>query len=84
MFRTSMLAREESRIFEELLSRFDSLGDEQLLAVGVTPDGRPRICWRTWPAGNVRQRSKCERWMRERGHLKNGLERKSCGSIGKL
>jgi hypothetical protein len=38
MFRTSMLAREESRIFEELLSRFDSLGDEQMLAVGVTPD----------------------------------------------
>jgi hypothetical protein len=33
-----MLAREESRIFEELLSRFDSLGDEQMLAVGVTPD----------------------------------------------
>jgi hypothetical protein len=38
MFRTSMLAREESQIFEELLSRFDSLGDEQMLAVGVTPD----------------------------------------------
>jgi len=38
MFRTSMLAREESRIFEELLSRFDSLGDEQMLAVDVTPD----------------------------------------------
>jgi hypothetical protein len=38
MFRTSILAREESRIFEELLSRFDSLGDEQMLAVGVTPD----------------------------------------------
>src|SRR6266403_6281632 len=36
MFRTSMLAQEESRIFEELLSRFDSLGDEQMLAVGVT------------------------------------------------
>jgi len=33
-----MLAREESRIFEELLSRFDSLGDEQILAVDVTPD----------------------------------------------
>jgi len=33
-----MLAREESRIFEELLSRFDSLGDQQMLAVGVTPD----------------------------------------------
>jgi len=38
MFRTSMLAREESRIFEELLSRFDSLDDEQMLAAGVTPD----------------------------------------------
>jgi hypothetical protein len=37
MFRTSMLAREESRIFEVLLSRFDSLGDEQMLAVGSTP-----------------------------------------------
>jgi hypothetical protein len=33
-----MLALEESRIFEELLSRFDSIGDEQMLAVGVTPD----------------------------------------------
>jgi hypothetical protein len=33
-----MLVLEESRIFEELLSRFDSLGDEQMLAVGVTPD----------------------------------------------
>jgi len=30
-----MLAQEESRIFEELLSRFDSLGDEQMLAVGL-------------------------------------------------
>jgi hypothetical protein len=38
MFRTSKLAHEESRIFEELLSRFDSLGDEQMLAVGVTPE----------------------------------------------
>ncbi len=38
MFRTSMLAQEESGIFEELLSRFDSLGDEQMLAVGVTPE----------------------------------------------
>jgi hypothetical protein len=38
MFRTSMLAGEERRIFEELLSRFDALDDEQMLAVGVTPD----------------------------------------------
>jgi hypothetical protein len=38
MFRTSMLALEESRIFEELLSRFDSLGDEQMIAVGATTD----------------------------------------------
>src|SRR5712691_11207484 len=38
MFRTSMLAQEESPIFEELLSRFGSLGDEQMLAVGVTPE----------------------------------------------
>jgi hypothetical protein len=38
MFRTLLLAREESRIFEELLSRFDSLGDEQMLTIGVTPD----------------------------------------------
>jgi hypothetical protein len=38
MLRTSMLAQEEGRIFEELLSRFDSLGDEQMLTVGVTPD----------------------------------------------
>jgi hypothetical protein len=38
MFRTSMLTREESSIFEALLSRFDSLSDEQMLAVGVTPD----------------------------------------------
>jgi hypothetical protein len=38
MFRTSMLDREESSIFEELLSRFDSLSDEQMLAVGVTLD----------------------------------------------
>jgi uncharacterized damage-inducible protein DinB len=38
MFRTAMLAREESSIFEELLSRFDSLSNEQMLAVGVTRD----------------------------------------------
>lgn len=38
MYQTSMLARDESRIFEELLSRFDSLGDEQMLEVGVTPE----------------------------------------------
>jgi hypothetical protein len=38
MIRTSTLAQVDSRIFEELLSRFDSLGDEQMLTVGVTPD----------------------------------------------
>ena len=60
MFRTSMLAREESRIFEELLSRFDSLGDEQMLAVGVTPDWSAKdllahlACWERAAAEQVR------------------------------
>jgi hypothetical protein len=33
-----MLEREELRIFEELISQFDSLSDAQVSAVGVTPE----------------------------------------------
>lgn len=36
MMHTSMLEREELRIFEELISGFDSLTDAQMSAVGVT------------------------------------------------
>jgi hypothetical protein len=36
MIHTSMLAREELRIFEELISRFDSLTEAQMNTVGVT------------------------------------------------
>jgi hypothetical protein len=35
MMHTSMLEREELRIFEELISRLDSLSDAQMSAVGV-------------------------------------------------
>ncbi len=38
---TSVLAREELRIFEELISQFDSLSKAEMRAVGVT---------REWPA----------------------------------
>jgi hypothetical protein len=38
MMHTSMLEREELRIFEELISRFDSLTESQMSAVGVTPE----------------------------------------------
>ncbi len=38
MMHTSMLEREELRIFEELISRFDSLAEAQMSAVGVTPE----------------------------------------------
>ena len=38
MMHTSMLEREEPRIFEELISRFDSLTESQMSAVGVTPE----------------------------------------------
>ena len=79
-----MLAQEESRIFEELLSRFDSLGDEQMLAVGVTPEWSAKdllahlAYWERVAAEQVRALN-AGTW-----HLKSGLERKSCGSIGKL
>ncbi len=36
MLKTSMLVQEESRIFDELLSRFDALSEEQMQVVGVT------------------------------------------------
>jgi hypothetical protein len=36
MLKTSMLIEEESRIFNELLSRFDALSEEQMQVVGVT------------------------------------------------
>ncbi len=35
---TSALAREEDRIFEELISRFDSLSEAQMSLVGVTSE----------------------------------------------
>jgi hypothetical protein len=38
MMHTSMLERDELRIFEELISRFDSLTEAQMSAVGVTPE----------------------------------------------
>jgi hypothetical protein len=38
MMHTSILEREELRIFEELISRFDSLTESQMSAVGVTPE----------------------------------------------
>ena len=38
MMHRSMLEREELRIFEELISRFDSLTDAQMSTVGVTPE----------------------------------------------
>jgi hypothetical protein len=38
MMHTSMLEREELRIFEELISGFDSLTDAQMSTVGVTPE----------------------------------------------
>jgi hypothetical protein len=37
MMHTSMLIQEELRIFEELISRFDSLSEAQMSTVGVTP-----------------------------------------------
>jgi hypothetical protein len=51
-----MLAQEESRIFEELLSRLDSLGDEQMLKVGVTPGmvGQGFAGGRGWHAPSLR------------------------------
>ena len=36
MLKTSMLIQEESRIFDELLSRFGTLNEEQMQVVGVT------------------------------------------------
>src|SRR5260370_32814745 len=36
MLKTSMMIQEESRIFDELLSRFDALSEEQMQVVGVT------------------------------------------------
>jgi uncharacterized damage-inducible protein DinB len=38
MMHTSMLGQEELRIFEELISRFDSLSEAEMSAVGVTPE----------------------------------------------
>jgi hypothetical protein len=38
MMHTSILEREELRIFEELISRFDSLCEAQRSAAGVTPE----------------------------------------------
>jgi len=38
MMHTSMLEREELRIFEELISQFDSLTEAQMSTVGVTPE----------------------------------------------
>jgi len=38
MMYVSMLEREELRMFEELISRFDSLAETQMSIVGVTPE----------------------------------------------
>jgi len=41
---TSVLAREELRIFEELISRFDSLSEAEMRAVGVTREWSADVC----------------------------------------
>ena len=38
MMYVSMLEREELRMFEELISRFDSLAETQMSIVGATPE----------------------------------------------
>jgi Mycothiol maleylpyruvate isomerase N-terminal domain len=38
MMHTSILEREELRLFEELISRFDSLTESQMNAIGATPE----------------------------------------------
>jgi hypothetical protein len=38
MLHASMLGEEELRIFEELISRFDSLSEAEMSVVGVTPE----------------------------------------------
>jgi hypothetical protein len=61
MIHASMLELEERRIFEELISRFDSLTEAQMSAVGVTPEWSAKdllahlAYWERAAAGQVRE-----------------------------
>ncbi len=72
MMHRSTLEREELRIFEELLSRFDSLTDAEMSAVGVTPEWSAKdllahlAYWERATAGQVREFEAGRRLARKR------------------
>lgn len=61
MLKTSMLVQEESRIFDELLSRFDARSEKQMQVVGVTREWSAKdllghlTYWERGPAKQVRE-----------------------------
>ena len=69
---TSILEREELRIFEELISRFDSLTETQMRAVGLTPEWSAKdllahlAYWERVAAGQVREFEAGRRLARKR------------------
>jgi DinB family protein len=75
MIHTSMLAREELRIFEELLFRFDSLTDAEMGAVGVTPEWSAKdllahlAYWERAAAGQAREFEAGRRLARKRTRI---------------
>jgi len=55
MLRTSTLIQEESRIFDELLSRFGTLNEEQTQVVGVTREWSAKDLLGIWRIGSRRR-----------------------------
>jgi hypothetical protein len=67
MMHTSMLEWEELRVFEELISRFDSLTEVQMNTVGVTPewsaeDLLPHLAYRERAAAEQVRGFEAGRW----------------------
>jgi hypothetical protein len=58
MLRTSTLIQEESRIFDELLSRFGTLNEEQTQVVGVTREWSAKDLLGIWRIGSRAPRSR--------------------------
>jgi hypothetical protein len=73
----SMVAREELRVFEELISRIDSLTEAQMNTLGARRGWPAKDCWHIWPTGSGLRLNSFANSKLEGGRRKSVLEPKS-------
>src|SRR5260370_37727776 len=83
MLRTSTLIQEESRIFDEVLSRFGTLNEEQTQVVGVTREWSAKDLLGIWRIGSRAPRSRYWNSRPARGLQGRGPWKRLSRSIGR-